>query len=380
MSKLLCIIDGMTDADFRVADYPNLSGMRLARYVDTTGSEPPESLGCILRILGVRRVPAYFRAYVEALGHEIPVGSHELVLRGSWYRLDAHGCCAAVTDAPLALPKSPAYRYYPIGQYKSIFVFPEMAGFVADLTTYPPYACAALPAQSLRPTGCAAVSRTFDALLTPERCMIPWGQAVSATLPPLPHRAAMVCGTGVVRGIARATGMRLCPVHGATGDVDTDLYEKCRVALLAARTEPLVVLHINGADEASHRRDPAQKREFLQKVDEIVLTMLLYSGHEVYLLADHGTDPHTGLHLPGRQPLFTNVPAVTAKRTAAPVKSSAAPLERAAALQLLQKRAQQLGRLPQKGDFGAVEVIRIKRALGPWPRALEQAGLKQKKL
>ncbi len=43
---------------------------------------------------------------------------------------------------------------------------------------------------------------------------------------------------------------------------------------------------------------------------------------------------------------------------------------------LLQKRAEELDRLPVKSDFDPDVVCRIKNALGPWPRALEKAGLK----
>ncbi len=46
------------------------------------------------------------------------------------------------------------------------------------------------------------------------------------------------------------------------------------------------------------------------------------------------------------------------------------------ALLLLQKKHQELGRVPQKSDFTGEEVCFIKQKLGPWPRALEKAGLK----
>lgn len=48
----------------------------------------------------------------------------------------------------------------------------------------------------------------------------------------------------------------------------------------------------------------------------------------------------------------------------------------AAAVKLLQEKYTALKRLPVKGDFDDVQVCRIKGALGPWPRALEKAGLK----
>lgn len=42
----------------------------------------------------------------------------------------------------------------------------------------------------------------------------------------------------------------------------------------------------------------------------------------------------------------------------------------------LRQRAETLGRLPKKEDFDEVTRSRIKAFLGPWPRALEAAGLK----
>ena len=44
--------------------------------------------------------------------------------------------------------------------------------------------------------------------------------------------------------------------------------------------------------------------------------------------------------------------------------------------QLLSKYAE-LGRIPQKKDFDEASRSRIKAFLGPWPRALEKAGLKE---
>jgi hypothetical protein len=46
---------------------------------------------------------------------------------------------------------------------------------------------------------------------------------------------------------------------------------------------------------------------------------------------------------------------------------------------LLQQKAKELGRIPKKDDFDEPTRSRIKAFLGPWPRALESAGLKQAK-
>ena len=46
------------------------------------------------------------------------------------------------------------------------------------------------------------------------------------------------------------------------------------------------------------------------------------------------------------------------------------------AVEQLLRRHDELKRLPKKDDFDVVTLSRIKAFLGPWPRALEAAGLK----
>lgn len=48
--------------------------------------------------------------------------------------------------------------------------------------------------------------------------------------------------------------------------------------------------------------------------------------------------------------------------------------------ELLRQKYKELGRLPRKEDFDDSTRSRIKAFLGPWPRALEAAGLKEEKI
>lgn len=50
--------------------------------------------------------------------------------------------------------------------------------------------------------------------------------------------------------------------------------------------------------------------------------------------------------------------------------------KRELAVSLLQRKYAELGRLPKRSDFPPETVCFIKQKLGPFPRALEQAGLK----
>ena len=52
---------------------------------------------------------------------------------------------------------------------------------------------------------------------------------------------------------------------------------------------------------------------------------------------------------------------------------------KALAVELLQQKSKELNRIPKKDDFDEVTRSRIKAFLGPWPRALETAGLKEVK-
>ena len=53
--------------------------------------------------------------------------------------------------------------------------------------------------------------------------------------------------------------------------------------------------------------------------------------------------------------------------------------KKAWAIRQLQYKAQELGRPPTKKDFDDATRARIKSFLGPWPRALEAASLKEPK-
>lgn len=48
--------------------------------------------------------------------------------------------------------------------------------------------------------------------------------------------------------------------------------------------------------------------------------------------------------------------------------------------ELLRQKSKELGRLPRKDDFNEPTRSRIKAFLGPWPRALEAAGLKEARI
>ena len=306
MSRILCIIDGMTDPEFVPADYPAIASMHLKEYRDTCLGGEPESLACILHLLGVEKVPRHLRGYAEALGAGVSVGKRDLIFRGSWYGVDGQGRCTLPIPAPMKTSVPAGCRYVHLAKYRSLLIWDERADCVNKIVTFPPYECAGEPADFLCPKGCAELEDAYKNWMKDGRCLIPWGQSVCAEVPPFPQQAAVVTGTTVVKGIAKLMGMDLISSADATGDVDTDLRGKCVAALATAGKYPFILLHINGADEAAHRKNPREKRFFLRRVDREVLRPLLCSGHEIVVTADHGTDPQTGMHLAVPQPVFVS--------------------------------------------------------------------------
>lgn len=141
----------------------------------------------------------------------------------------------------------------------------------------------------------------------PDCAVLPWAPSAVQTLPKHPVKAAVVCGTNVIKGIAKALNMQLITCGKMTGDVDTDLEEKLSAALKAAREYPFVLLHIGGCDEASHRMNIAQKEQFLMEIDRVILSALLRTNHTIEVVSDHGANPATGKHMGGKQPLFLRI-------------------------------------------------------------------------
>lgn len=306
MGVVLCILDGFTDPEFDPADYPALSGLRRLGDVDTALGEKPESLNCILHLLGIRNVPALLRGYAEALGEGIPVGENDLILRGSWFSRDESGHCVAPLAAPAEIPSGLPCRYVSLGGYKSLLIFPDLGASAKELTTYPPYALAGKLAEDLCPRGCPELETVFQALCLPQCCCIPWGQSRPIALPPFPEKGCVISGTSVVRGIGKLLGMDVWTVPGATGDTDTDLNAKRFAALDAAGKYPFVLLHINGADEASHRKDAREKQAFLAKADAEIIRPLAAKLPYFVVTGDHAADPRTGNHAGTPQPVFIN--------------------------------------------------------------------------
>lgn len=118
---------------------------------------------------------------------------------------------------------------------------------------------------------------------------------------PLPVATALVCAVGAAAGCGRLLGAEVLVPPGATGDADTDLEAKARVAVNALGSGwPRVVVHVAAPDECAHRRDQAGVVAALERLDAELLAPLreavARAGGRLSVCPDHGTDPVTGEH------------------------------------------------------------------------------------
>ena len=301
--RILCIFDGFTHENFVPPQL--LKDYEAGFFAATPTGFMPESMPCILHLLGLaaNEIPQFARGWLEALGDDIAVQADDLIVRASWVNTDAAGQIISMAQ-PQNAPKAP--WYHAMGDYKALICVPNAAAFVKTMQTFPPHRHMGEKIDACMPRGCAPLAALLRKCGSETVRLVPWGQSVACTLPHFCGDAVAVSAIPLVRGIAKAMGMHAVMPDGASGDTDTDIDAKVRMALHFARQGKFVLLHFNGADEAAHRKNAAEKAAFSHKLITKAALPLLQSEISVRITADHGTSPHTGRHVEMPQPVWQN--------------------------------------------------------------------------
>ena len=108
--------------------------------------------------------------------------------------------------------------------------------------------------------------------------------------------AACVAAGALEKGIARAAGMDVISVSGATGKSDTDLVAKAVAAKKALTTHEFVFLHIKATDNFGHDGDYAGKRNFIERIDSAFREFVSMHNVLVVVTGDHSTPCEMGAH------------------------------------------------------------------------------------
>lgn len=116
--------------------------------------------------------------------------------------------------------------------------------------------------------------------------------------------AACVAGVGLVKGVARAAGMTMVDVPGATGGLDTDVVAKVEAAREALGSHDLVLLNVKAPDLCGHDGRHDAKVEVLERIDAAFAEVGVPDpeGTVTVVTGDHATPTvargHTGDPLP----------------------------------------------------------------------------------
>ena len=101
-----------------------------------------------------------------------------------------------------------------------------------------------------------------------------------------------IAETGLIMGIGRFTGMDIIEMEDVTGGIDTNL-EVIRDTILNEvknSDHDFLLINIDGADEAGHDGDIKGKKEFIEKVDQVIMSKLKdLDDVYLFLTADHST-------------------------------------------------------------------------------------------
>jgi len=152
------------------------------------------------------------------------------------------------------------------------------------------------------------------------RCnaVIPWGGGPGAVLKQFSSifglRGACVSGTTLIKGICRLSGFTICDVEGATGDLSTDTEAKAEAALRALGSHDFVLVHVQGADEASHDGDLEGKVSIIKRMNGMVGAIRSGIDEEdacLMLIADHTTSTERRCHTADPVPLSVEAPGLS---------------------------------------------------------------------
>jgi 2,3-bisphosphoglycerate-independent phosphoglycerate mutase len=347
MRSLMIIIDGLGDdpipawngqTPFTRARHPYLDGLAqrgtLSEVCICDRDLKPESLSCILRLLGIpKKNHPVNRAYLELLAQGRDISEYEMVLRCNIVSLDKAGRMVsfngmgltAVEKKELAAAHNhilSEIEFMHLSDYRNLLILPYDKKVLGTYTA-PPHESMGLQVSTLLEelTASSLELKHFlhesEKILKPYRraglnyALYPWGPSARTVLPKFAdvngQQGALVGKAEIVTGIGKALQMVVPEIPEATGDTDTNISAKLQATLAMLQDNPFVVTHFNGADEASHRHDYEGKVAFLERIDKEFLGPLLETLTEpikILICGDHVTSSVTGKHTDGMVPVI----------------------------------------------------------------------------
>ncbi|MDO8481419.1 MAG: 2,3-bisphosphoglycerate-independent phosphoglycerate mutase [Nanoarchaeota archaeon] len=101
--------------------------------------------------------------------------------------------------------------------------------------------------------------------------------------------ACCISGAGLYKGVARAVGMDILNVEGATGTLDTNLDAKVKACVEQLPKYDFVFVHMKFADSLAEVGDFKGKKVFIERIDKSLAPLLKMEDTVVFFSGDHST-------------------------------------------------------------------------------------------
>lgn len=132
-----------------------------------------------------------------------------------------------------------------------------------------------------------------------------WGQGKKAAMESFRDKfglkGAAITAVDLVRGLAKLIGFDLIKVEGATGFADTNYKGKAQAAIEALDKYDIVLMHIEGPDEAGHAGDAELKKKAVEQIDKYIVgpvyqALAKYDNWRILVMPDHLTPVSSQAH------------------------------------------------------------------------------------
>jgi 2,3-bisphosphoglycerate-independent phosphoglycerate mutase len=324
---------------FEAADIPNMDALSVCGIQGTVRTVPdgftPGSDVAQMTLLGYSPEKYYTgRAPIEAVAMGIDVKSTDWIFRCNLVTfadgdLADHSAGHISTEEGRqvieALQKelgSDMVKFYPGVSYRHLCV---ISGMDFDITTCPPHDHIGKHISKIAPQGKNSrflidlMKRSEEIVAgleinqvrrdlgeNPVSSIWLWGEGKKAHMDSFEKRfglkGAAITAVDLARGLAKLIGFEVIEVEGATGLADTNYTGKANAAIKALEEKDIVLLHIEGPDEAGHSGDAELKKYAVEQIDKLVVGPVVEKlrGNEkwkVLIMPDHPTPVSTRGHI-----------------------------------------------------------------------------------
>jgi 2,3-bisphosphoglycerate-independent phosphoglycerate mutase len=138
-----------------------------------------------------------------------------------------------------------------------------------------------------------------------------WGQGKKPQMVPLTQkyslRGGMISAVDLLKGIGIIAGLKVFPVEGATGYIDTNYEGKAKMALDILNFMDFVFVHLEAPDEMGHEGNAAGKIQAIELFDEKIVGPILnkigsFGDYRILVLSDHPTPLDLKTHVSDPSP------------------------------------------------------------------------------